>query len=70
MEGEEHRTESGLVNNHALSSMELNGSTVASSDAASVDGADVAPDAADTDFFTYTLGFAYGTSAAAPWKEV
>ena len=70
MEGEEHRTESGLVNNHALSSMELNGSTVASSNAASVDGADVAPDAADTDFFTNTLGFAYGTSAAEPWKEV
>ena len=69
LEDEEVLTESGLVNNYALASMTLNGTTITSDDATSVAGADVASDALTTEFFTETLAFAYGNTNEAPWKE-
>lgn len=69
MEGEEPRTEVGLVNNHAVASMTVNGTTPASTDATTVEGADVTAASIDDDFFTSTLGFAYGTTAQQPWKS-
>ena len=68
MEGEEPRTEVGLANNYAIAEMTINGATTTSQDATTVEGADVAGADLSDDFFTGTLGFAYGTTAEEPWK--
>lgn len=68
MEGEEPRTEVGLANNYAVAEMTINGATTTSQDATTVEGADVAGADLSDDFFTGTLGFAYGTTAEEPWK--
>lgn len=68
MEGEEPRTEVGLDGNYAMTEMTINGSTTTSQDATTVEGADVAGNELSDNFFTETLGFAYGTTAEEPWK--
>lgn len=69
MEDEEPMTEAGLANNYAISSMTVNGTTVTSTDGTTVEGADITADAINDEFFTSTLGFAYGTTAEEPWKS-
>lgn len=68
MEGEEVLQDAGLVNNYAVASMTVNGSTITSDDATTPQGADIAADAINTDFFTTTLGFAFGSTTDEPWK--
>ena len=54
-------TEGGLSSNYSTSAPETSKDT-------DVDGAPVAASALNTDFFT-TLGYAYGQTTKAPWKE-
>ena len=68
MEGEEVLQDAGLVNNYAVASMTVNGSTITNDDATTPLGAVIAADAIDTDFFTTTLGFALGSTTDEPWK--
>lgn len=67
-DGEEPRTEVGLADNYAVAEMTVNGSTLASDDATTVEGADVATADVNDAFFTDRLGFVYGTTADEPWK--
>ena len=67
-EGEEPRTEKGLSNNYAVSTLTIAGEAVSSTDAASINGADVAADGLTTEFFT-NLGWAFGADFTSPWKE-
>lgn len=65
--GEQRFKEIGLSNNYATSTVKITGTTITSTDAASVNGADKEKADYNKDFFT-SLGFAYGTIAAEPWK--
>ncbi len=64
----EGSVDGGLVGNYAIEGMTIGGETVASSDATSVNGADVDAEALNTEFFTETLKFKFGTTADSPWK--
>ena len=66
-EGDEPRTENGLSNNYAVSTLTIAGEAVTSTDATSINGADVAADGLTTEFFT-NLGWAFGTKVESPWK--
>lgn len=65
--GEKRLTEIGLANNYATASSTINGRTITSDNAKSTEGA--SKNAADynKDFFA-GIGYAYGTTAATPWK--
>ena len=68
-DGEEPRTEKGLSNNYAVSTLTIAGATVSGTDATSTTGADVTADGLTTEFFTTTLGWQFGTDVDTPWKE-
>ncbi len=57
-----------LANNYALGTMTVGGQTVTSDDATSVEGQNADLTALTTEALT-AMGYAYGDSTAAPWKE-
>lgn len=61
-------SEAGLADNYALSTMTVGGVSVTSDDDTSINGETIEQAGLTTDFFT-GLGYAYGTTKAAPWKE-
>lgn len=64
-EDDSNQTEGGMANNYAAASSTINGGTLSSTDATSVEGAD--QQTLDTDFFT-SLKYAFGTTTTEPWK--
>lgn len=66
-EGETPYTEIAIANNYATSKATIDGKTITSDDATSVEGATKADAELTKDFFT-GLGFVYGESSTAPWK--
>lgn len=64
----EQKTEKRLANNWAVNTTTVNGNTISSTDENGVEGYD----AAETDISAESLaqiGYAFGTSAASPWKD-
>lgn len=66
-QGEKRYTEIGLANNYATATATINGRTISSDAATSTEGASKAAADYNKEFFA-GLGYAYGTTAAAPWK--
>jgi hypothetical protein len=56
-----------MADNYATASVKVNGKTITSDDAKSVNGASKEVADYNKDFFT-AIGYAYGTTAAEPWK--
>lgn len=65
--GEKHYTEIGMASNYATAATTVLGGNVSSDDDTSVEGASKDAAGMDNDFYT-SLGYAYGTTAAEPWK--
>lgn len=66
-QGEKRYTEIGLANNYATATATINGRTISSDAATSTEGASKAAADYNKEFFA-GLGYAYGTTTAAPWK--
>ena len=64
--GDPHSTEAGLSNNYVIATLQPVNATIGGEDAASTEGESIAWEDLDIDFFE-NIGFAYGTSVAAPW---
>lgn len=59
-------TEASLDSNYVAAAVTINGQTVSSDDATSVEGADAV---LNNELFATTLAYAFGATAAEPWKQ-